>query len=170
MQSSPPYFDDDFSLASSPCNVNSMPIVTHDYHQILSSPVTETINTGTELHSKQDDSGPSKPWYSPQRTASLRGHRITRPVTIESSGISALLDHKVSNYPHLTSPDFTTFWSNSDVQEAYLMRYFVEELAQWVRFQGLINTPNGLAITHPQELTIIFHSLIPAISPSILLL
>ena len=168
VQSSPPYFDDYFSLASSPSNVNLTPIVTtYDYRQILSSPVTETIDTGTELRSKQDagyrvslreeykqpprlryDSETSKPWYSPQRTASLRGNRITRPMTIESSGISALLDHKFSNNPHLTSPNFTTFWSNSDVQEAYLMRYFVEELAQWVRSQGLINTPNGPAITH----------------------
>ncbi|KAJ6050955.1 uncharacterized protein N7446_005583 [Penicillium canescens] len=123
---------------------------TYSQHQALTSPVTETPNTRVELDSnpnteydgslRQDDEQPvrlryesdiSKSWYFPRRTASLRKHRATRAVSTGSFEPYTLSDHHLSNGPHPTSPESTTFWPDRNIQEAYLMRYFVEELAQW---------------------------------------
>ncbi|KAJ6050179.1 hypothetical protein N7444_006895 [Penicillium canescens] len=124
---------------------------TYSQHQALTSPVTETPNTRVELDSnpnteydgslRQDDEQPvrlryesdiSKSWYFPRRTASLRKHRATRAVSTGSFEPYTLSDHHLSNGPHPTSPESTTFWPDRNIQEAYLMRYFVEELAQWL--------------------------------------
>ena len=88
------------------------------------SPVPVPIQ-GTGMSEKQGDQF--------QKATGTSGH-VSTPVSTKKSYV---------NFPIDTNPQWQdspqSIWSHRDIQEACLMRYFVEELAQWVSTNSTIS-------------------------------
>lgn len=80
---------------------------------------------GTDMSEKQE--------YQFQKATRISGH-VNSPVSKQKSSINFSID---TSSQWQDSPQ--SIWSHQDIQEACLMRYFVEELAQWVSADGTIS-------------------------------
>lgn len=65
--------------------------------------------------------------YSHEWTGNTDASFISSPLKV-AQGIT----FTVPAISHPIFPDHSDFWPQRDFQEAYLIRYFVEELAPWV--------------------------------------